>query len=63
LQKILDLAKDILTTEELKNYLLLTKNKEGYTSWHLAALNGNTVALQKVWDLANEYLTTDEIIN
>jgi molybdenum cofactor biosynthesis enzyme len=63
LQNILDLAKDNLTTEEIKNTLLLTINNEGNTAWHLAALKGNTVALQNILNLAKEYFTTEEIKN
>jgi sucrose-6-phosphate hydrolase SacC (GH32 family) len=62
LQKIWDLAKDNLTTEEIKYKLLLATNSEGNTAWHIAA--GQSVTkynLQKIWDLAKDNLTTEEI--
>jgi hypothetical protein len=63
LQKIWDLANDSLTTEEIKNNLLLTTISEGNTAWHLVAKSGNTDNLQSIWDFAKENLTTEEIKN
>jgi hypothetical protein len=37
MQKLWDWAKEKLTTEELKNEMLLHINNEGRTAWHLAA--------------------------
>jgi hypothetical protein len=52
LQKIWDLAKDILTTEEMKNKLLLSEDSVGNTVWHWAAQEVYEDLLQKIWDLA-----------
>jgi hypothetical protein len=52
-----------LTTEEIKNKLLLTTDEEERTVFYMAADQGRLEILQKVWDLANEKLTTEEISN
>jgi hypothetical protein len=55
------LAKDNLTTEEIRNKLLLATDNYGCTTWHSAAICGKENVLLKVWDLAKENLTTEEI--
>jgi hypothetical protein len=60
LQNIWDLAKDILTTKEIKHKILLATDSEGNTAWHLAAENGKLDVLQKIWYLAKDILTTKD---
>jgi len=50
LQKVWDLANENLTTEEINNKMLLSKDNEGMTAWHWAALRGNLDVFQKVWE-------------
>ena len=61
LQKLWEWAEEKLTTEEIKNKLLLGTDAEGRTAWYLAAEEGSLQALQKVWDWAEEKLTIEEI--
>jgi ankyrin repeat protein len=61
--KIWDLAKEELTTEEINNKLLLAKNRQQHTAFHLAAEDGNTDALEKLWVWAKEKLTAEELHN
>jgi ankyrin repeat protein len=63
LQKIWDMAKGILTTEEIKNKLLSSTDIYGRRALHWAALSGKTNTLQKLFDVAKDILTTDEIKN
>jgi hypothetical protein len=64
LQEIWDLGKDNLTSEEIKNKLLLATNCEENTAWHLAAMGLDAQGtLQKIWDLAKDNLTSQEINN
>jgi hypothetical protein len=60
LQKIWESAKDILTTDEIKNKLLLLTDIYGCTDWHMATHEG---VFQKMWDLAKHILTTEEMKN
>jgi hypothetical protein len=62
LQNIWDLAKDNLTTEEIKSMLIAT-DSDGNTDWHLATKRCEQDVCNKMWDLAKEILTTDEIKN
>jgi hypothetical protein len=50
LQKIWDMAKDILTIKEIKRKFLLSTNNKEDTALHSALLNGKPYVLQKVWD-------------
>jgi hypothetical protein len=43
--------------------LLLAANREGNTTWHLAALDDNVDVLQEICNLAKQNLTKEEIIN
>jgi ankyrin repeat protein len=63
LKEIWSLAKDNLTTEDIKNKLLLATNSERYTAWHLAALSGKVDVLQEISNLAKEILTGEDIKN
>ena len=60
-EKLWDLAKEELTTEEINDKLLLAKNRKQHTAFHLAAKDGNTDALEKLWVWAKEKLTTEEL--
>jgi len=55
------MAKEELTAEELKNKLLLAKNREQQTALHLAALKGNPYALEKLWMWAADKLTPEDL--
>jgi hypothetical protein len=48
----MDWAKENITTEELKNMLLLATDSKGNTVWHRAAVSGELDVLQKIWDCA-----------
>ena len=50
-----------LTTEEIKNEILLRTDDEGMTAWQLAAYRVKLDVMQKVWELAEEKLTSEEI--
>jgi len=56
-------AKETLTTEEIKNKLLLGIDNYGRTAWHSAAKWGYLEYLQKLWEWAKENPTPEEIKN
>jgi len=60
LQKVREWAEEKLTTEEIKNKLLLHTDNEGRTALHIYAQMGNLEALQKVWEWAEKKITTKE---
>jgi len=60
-QKMGKLAKERLTTEDIKNEMLLRTDHTGRNVWHIAANEVKLVTVQKVWDWAKERLTTDDI--
>jgi hypothetical protein len=41
--------------------MLLRTDREGKTTWQLAAYSGNLDIMQKIWEWAKEKLTTEEI--
>jgi ankyrin repeat protein len=49
LNKLWDLAKLVLTPEELNNKLLLAKGTNEMMAWHIAAVNGKCEVLHKLW--------------
>jgi hypothetical protein len=59
----MELAHENLTTEEIKNTLLLATINEGKTAWQMAALEIRTVALQKIWYLAKKSNALQNIWN
>jgi hypothetical protein len=63
MKEIWDLAKERLTTEEIKNEMLLRTDSEGRNVWHMAAYRGKLEVLKEIWVLANERLITEEIRN
>jgi len=63
IEKLWEWAEEKLTTEEIKNKLLLGTDKEGRTGLHIAAQESKFEILQKVWEWAEEKLTTEEIKN
>jgi len=60
LHKLWDLAKDVLTQEDLKN-MFLGKDNFKRTAWHMAAANGQMELLHKLCDWAKNVLTTEEL--
>jgi len=55
LEKLWDWAKELqLKQEELRNEVLLSKDKCGQTAWHMAAGGGHVAILEKLWDWAKE---------
>jgi len=50
LQKIWEWDKEKLTTEEIRNKLLLSTDNEGRTVWHWAEERDNLDILQNVWE-------------
>jgi len=65
LQKLWETAEEKLTTEEIKNKLLLSTEPMGMTVLHLVTKRtlSEIRVLQKVWEWAKEKLTTEEIRN
>ena len=61
MQIIWELAKEKLTTEEIKNEILLSTDRDGTTAWHRAAYRGKLYVMQKIWEWDEEKLTTEEI--
>ena len=61
MQKIWEWAKGRLTTEEIKNEMVLSTDRIGRNAWHIASYRGNVDAMQKIWELAKDILTTEEI--
>jgi len=61
LEKLWNMAKEELTAEELKNKLLLAKNREQQTALHLSAVKGNPYALEKLWVWASDELTPEDL--
>jgi len=57
------LSKERLTTEEIKNEILLTTDREGWNAWDIASFRGDVDVMREIWVLANEGLTTEEIKN
>jgi len=51
LHKLLELAKEVITPEELKN-LFLDKVEKESSAWHTAAYMGHIEVLHKLWDWA-----------
>ena len=62
-QKLWELAKIVLTQEELNNKIFLTKDNFRRTAWHMAAENDHIQALHKLWEWAKEVLTPKELYN
>jgi ankyrin repeat protein len=63
MQVILELAKEKLTTEEIKNEMLLRTEGQGWTVWHTAAYWGKLDIMQVILELAKKKLTIEEIKN
>jgi hypothetical protein len=63
LEKLWELAKKRLKTENLNNILLLATDVLGWTVTHIAAKHCNLRVLQQLWEWAKENLTTEEINN
>jgi len=61
MQRLWELAKERLTTEEIKNEMLLRTDGEGRNVWHIAAYWGKLDVMQRFWVLAKKRLTTEEI--
>ena len=57
------MAKERLTTEEIKNEMLLRTDREGWNAWHIASFRGVVDVMQRLWALAKKRLTTEEIKN
>ena len=55
------MAKERLTTEEIKNEMLLHTDAGGGNVLYLAAYESNLDAFREIWELAKERLTTEEI--
>jgi len=58
-----DWAKNKLTTEEIKNKLLLGTDNKGKTAWYWAAQKYNLEILHKILEWAKEKLTPEKINN
>jgi hypothetical protein len=62
-QKIWDCAKQNLTTEELKNRILLATKHLGQSPLHYATRSGNKHLIEKVWQLTEGNPTIQELNN
>jgi hypothetical protein len=63
LQKVWEWANGKLTTEEIKNNLLLATGIWGIAVFHAAAKGGELGVLQRVWEWPNKKITTEETNN
>jgi len=63
LETVWEWAKEKLTSDELKNNLLLGKDYEKRTAWQRAARMGKIKELLKLWEWAKQELTTEELHN
>ena len=55
LEKLCNRSKEMqLKPEEIRNYLLLSKIKNGNTTWHEAAGSGPVEIIEKLWNWAKE---------
>jgi len=61
--EIWDLAKQRLTTDEIKNEMFLRTDREGINFSHIASFRGDVGVMQRLWELAKERLTTEELKN
>ena len=57
------MAKERLTTEEIKNEMLLRTDSKGRNVWQIAAFCGRVDVLQKIREFSKEILTAEEIKN
>jgi len=57
------LAKERLTTEDIKNEMLLRTYRTGWNAWHNAVFWVKLDVMQKIWEWAKERLTTEETRN
>jgi len=58
-----ELAKERLTTEEIKNEMILRTDGERRNVSHIAVLRGKVEAMRKICDLSKKRLTKQEIRN
>jgi ankyrin repeat protein len=63
LETIWKLARQKLTTEEIRNKLLLGNIKGNKNAWQIAAGKGKVQVLEKLWEWAREELTPGELKN
>ena len=63
MREIGELAKERLTTEQIKNVILLRTDGEGRNAWNIAAIGDKVEAMREIRKLAKERLTTEEIKN
>jgi len=52
MREIWELAKERLTTEEIKNEMLFGTDGKGWTAWHNASFRGDVDAMREIWELA-----------
>ena len=57
------MAKVRLTTEEIKNEMILCTDGEGRNAWHIAAFSDEVDEMQRLWELAKKRLKTEDIRN
>ena len=63
LQEAWQWAKENMTTDEIRNKLLLATDSDGENVWHVAAKMGELDLLQEMWEWAKENMTTNETKN
>jgi len=52
MKEIWELAKEILTTEEIKNEMVLSTHSSGRDAWLIVSFRGNLDVMQKIWEWA-----------
>ena len=57
MREIYELSKARLTTEEIKNEMLLRTDRAGRNAWYNAAYRGNVNVKREIRELAKERLT------
>jgi len=63
MREIRKLAKERLTTEEIKNEMLIRADGKGKNAWNIAVYSGKVDVMREIRELSKERLTTEEIRN
>ena len=56
MREIRELAKETLSTEVIKNEMLLRTDREGWNAWHKASIRDNVDVMREIRELAKETL-------
>jgi hypothetical protein len=50
MQELWKMVRENLTTEEIKNRMILSTDRYGRRAWHVAARYGNLDLMQEIWE-------------